>query len=184
MLQRVLLVVCLLGLPGYIEAQSSWEFSYVKGQEVGDINSCQAGIYYKDGAFIARLFSEELDFFFSQNDLALPTDDRLGVVEFAFKDQKFVLVAFSGRSSDGDAKSVNYMFLRPKKTDYAEILALLRYSTEFSMYFPGGTGNTVGLRGSNHAILRAGECWAQKETGKFGKNPFQNSGDSAVNPFN
>ena len=62
MLQRVLLVVCLLGLPGYIEAQSSWEFSYVKGQEVGDINSCQAGIYYKDGAFIARLFSEELDF--------------------------------------------------------------------------------------------------------------------------
>ena len=173
-----------LALTAQSAAQSVWEYEYSKADKAGQISSCNASIYFKDGAVIARIHGEWLDFFFQKSSFALPRSEELGKVAFVFKTQTFVLSAFSGSANDSGRNTVSHMFLTPAKNDYARILENMRLADSFGILFPDETSYSIPLRGSNQALEGASNCWSENVTGTLGENPFNGSQPSGENPFN
>jgi hypothetical protein len=167
----------LLALP--VEAQT-WTFEYSEAQSADQITSCNARVDYRDGAMIVRIYGEEMDFFFFQNTLSLPPDQKLGNVALVFKADTFVTVAYS--SKGGGSTTTSSMFLTPSKSDYSKILDAMKKGDQFSLYFPDGSSFGVGLSNSNGALSAVADCWINKPTGPGGRNPF--SGAEGNNPFN
>lgn len=168
---------------GPASAQSRWYSEYSSGKGAGQITSCNAGIIYRDGAFLARIHSEELDFFFYFDEFSLPPNQELGSVAMSFKSQDFVLSAWS-TSEDSSGKTAS-LILAPSKDNYSEILGAMRFAESFRLTFPDGTNYTISLVGSDAALKQAFQCWTDNYTGSAGKNPF--SGGASVegsNPFN
>lgn len=166
-----------------ISAQSSWEYRYVVGSQAGDITSCNAEIRYTDGAILARIHGENLDFYFSKLSFALPPSTELGRVAFLFKTADFVLPAFSGLNPADASAKVSHLFLYPNKSDYAALLENMRVADSFSILFPDETSYRIELTGSNKALTQAGDCWKNNPTGPFGENPFNSSDGNKENPF-
>lgn len=181
------LIAALAPLPA--AAQSVWEFEYAEATSADEITSCNAAIWFNDGALVARIYGESLDFFFSVDELSLPQDEALGDVRLEFKSQTFLLGAWS---VSADTPTTTAMFLTPQKDDYSPILSAIRFASEMGITFPDGSGYTIPLTGSEEALRLATDCWTSRPTGAGtdGRNPFSGAGTGggAVgddgNPFN
>ncbi len=176
------IAVISLNPAGYAFAENPWTFDYSVGSGSDEITSCNAGIWYNDAALVARIYGEEMDFFFANKELSLPSEQKLGSVAFSFKSGDFVLSAWSSQDDSGQTSS---MLLAPDKNDYGQILNALRFSEKMSVIFPDGTGYTIPMDGSDSALQQAFACWKQKPTGPAGRNPFVGVKEpEGKNPFN
>ena len=156
-----------------------WEFEYTKGDTANEITSCNARIEYRDSVLTARLYGEDLDFFFYKDTFAIPNNTPLGKVVFIFKDKPFVLDAYAIGPEGSDTTSS--MFLTPQKSDFSGLLNSIRYGSNMGIIFPDGTNFEVSLVGSEKALASVAACWIDNPTGAAGVNPFKNS--SGDNPF-
>src|SRR3989338_266461 len=158
----------------------SWEFEYAVGENADQITSCNARIDYRDGAMIARIYGEEMDFFFIQYSLALPVGQVLGSVALEFKADTFIVSAASAPRTV--RATTPAMFLTPAKSDYKEVLDAMKRGEHLSVVFPDGSAFSIELVGTESALERVGECWKNQATGPAGRNPF--NANDGVNPFN
>lgn len=161
-----------------------WEYQLLPAE--GDQGVvCTAGIYYSDGPFIARVYGTTLDFYLSDDELALLPDRRLGTVAFFFNGADFTLDAESGASEGG--ATVDHLYLTPAERDTEEIVNRLRYAGSLEILFPDGLSYTIGPEGSNAALSDAFECWAREEGSGSGpdggRNPFGEAPTPGRNPF-
>lgn len=174
------LIIFVFCFPSASKAQS-WEYEYVVGKDSTEITSCNARIAFSDGLVLARIYGEELDFYFGNVELSLPVLQKLGNVAFKFKSNVFVL---SAESSNGSEAVTSSMFLTPLKADYSSILSAIRVSDSMEVIFPDSTYYSVPLNNSDVALELASKCWTEKPTGPAGKNPFSGATGGGKNPFN
>ena len=176
-MRNILLSLPLLFVCSDAVAQT-WTHEYSVGKTADEITSCNARINFSDGIVAVRIFGDEMDIFFYQNSLSVPSNEVLGNVALTFKSEVFVAEAFSGK---GDSVTTSAMFFTPAKADYEKILNAMRYGSEMLVVFPDSTSFGVRLDKSNKALADAATCWLSKPTGPAGKNPFL--GSSGNNPF-
>lgn len=157
----------------------NWEYRYLPAENTEELSICSAGVFYSDGPFAVRVYSDKMDFYLEDDQFSLPSSERLGNVGFMFKNRDFILEAHSG-SSEANL-NVNHMYLSPNSDEYQELLNSLRFGDSFRIVFPDGQDFDIGLKGSNEAILDAFKCWSSYNTGDGGVNPFSSSG--GINPF-
>jgi hypothetical protein len=176
---RTLIVLLLLSVAGPMHAQT-WTFRFIAGTKSGELITCNAEIYYPDGAMAVRIYGEEMDLYFDQETLAVPRGKELGNVVLAFKSDIFLLSAQSAHL--GEQPNTSSMYLTPLKSDYSKILDDLKRESMLSIVFPDGTKFGVGLKNSDRALAQVADCWLKNATGPAGRNPF--AGTDRNNPFN
>jgi hypothetical protein len=151
----------------------AWEFYVIEGRGAGTLNACAATQIYRDAFFTVRLYAEEMDFVFQNDEFTLPFGEILGPVELTANNMSFLGAALSFDRSETDVRSTtSVMQIIPRKEDAADLFDALRAGTVLAITFPSGDNYQVELNGSARALNLASECWRRIETGPDSKNPF------------
>ena len=160
-----------------------WEFEYLEADNPQQISACVANVSHQNLYLSVRIYDDLLDIFVFDSTVQLPPGEVIGSVRFTFTNHTFDIPA-SSTSPDFGGDQVSSFFLNPLPNDYENLLQSLRFGSQFDLEYPDGTRYAIGLSGSNEAIEQAFECWGERETGSFQRNPFDDGSPEGRNPFN
>jgi hypothetical protein len=184
----VIPVLIILSTPAFSQQYTSWSSEYLPSERADQLSVCTAGVYYSDGFFMMRLYDDNLDFLFNNNQLTLPYGEVLGRALLVIDGQSYELIAETfPRGRDDALPSTQTMALYYQYDDFDNLVNALRWGGAARIVFPNQTYYTFTLNGSNNAIMAAFNCWERNYTGEPNNNPFEGAPNQTPqqggNPF-